>query len=310
VSLPEVLTVGRVSVDLYPEQIGVPLADVRTFRKMLGGSPTNVAVAAARLGRRSAVVTRVGDDPFGSYVRQALAGFGVDASRVGTHPTLRTPLAFCEIFPPDRFPLLFYREPRAPDLELEIDCDEAAAVPLLWTTGTGLSQQPSRSRTRAALEARERRPFTVHDLDYRAIFWASPEQAGHWNREALAHATVAVGNYEEVSVTLGQPVAPDRAAEALLDLGPDLAIVKLGGEGVLGATREESVIVPPLKVDVVNGLGAGDAFGGALCHGLLSEWPLERMLRFANAAGALVAGRLGCSDDMPTAEEVEALCAA
>ncbi len=309
-SLPEVLTVGRVSVDLYPEQVGVPLAEVRTFRKMLGGSPTNVAVAAARLGRRSAVVTRVGDDPFGDYVRQALAGFGVDASRVGTHPTLRTPLAFCEIFPPDHFPLLFYREPKAPDLELELDEAEAAAVPLLWTTGTGLSQQPSRSRTRAALQARGRRRFTVHDLDYRAMFWTSAEQAGHWNREALAHATVAVGNTEEVAVALGEELEPADAAVALLDLGLDLAIVKLGGDGVLGATREESVVVPAFDVEVVNGLGAGDAFGGALCHGLLSEWPLERTLRFANAAGALVAGRLGCSDDMPTAEEVEALCAA
>src|SRR5207253_9574247 len=142
----------------------------------LGGSPTNVAVAAARLGRRSAVVTRVGADPFGAYVRQALAAFGVDASRVGTHPTLRTPLAFCEIFPPDRFPLLFYREPKAPDLELEpgdVDLEEVAAVPLFWTTGTGLSQEPSRSTTLAAFAARPRDALTVHDLDYRSMFWHS-----------------------------------------------------------------------------------------------------------------------------------------
>ena len=309
-SLPEVLTVGRVSVDLYPEQVGVPLAEVRTFRKMLGGSPTNVAVAAARLGRRSAVVTRVGDDPFGDYVRQALTGFGVDVSRIGTHPTLRTPLAFCEIFPPDRFPLLFYREPKAPDLELELDEEEAAAVPLLWTTGTGLSQEPSRSRTLGALRARGRRRWTVHDLDYRATFWPSAEEAGRWNREALGHATVAVGNAEEVAVALGEELEPADAAAALLDLGLELAVVKLGGAGVLGASRDGVVLVPALEVEVVNGLGAGDAFGGALCHGLLSEWPLERTLRFANAAGALVAGRLGCSDDMPTAAEVEALCAA
>ncbi|HEU5211144.1 MAG TPA: 5-dehydro-2-deoxygluconokinase [Gaiellaceae bacterium] len=309
-SRPEILTVGRVSVDLYPEQVGVPLAEVRTFRKMLGGSPTNVAVAAARLGRRSAVVTRVGDDPFGAYVRQALTAFGVDASHVGTHPTLRTPLVFCEIFPPDNFPLLFYREPSAPDLELEIDKEAAAAVDLLWTTGTGLSRQPSRARTRAALEARRRKRFTVHDLDYRPMFWESAEQAGHWNREALAHATVAVGNAEEVAVALGEELEPAAAAVALLDLGLELAVVKLGQEGVLGATPDDLVVVPAVEVEVVNGLGAGDAFGGALCHGLLSEWPLERTLRFANAAGALVAGRLGCSDDMPTAAEVEALCAA
>jgi 5-dehydro-2-deoxygluconokinase len=310
---PEVLTIGRVSVDLYPEQVGVSLADVRTFRKMLGGSPTNVAVAVARLGRRAAVVTKVGDDAFGDYVRRALAGFGVDASHVGTHPTLRTPLAFCEIFPPDRFPLLFYRAPKAPDLELDADDldEETSSAPLVWTTGTGLSEEPSRSATLAALAKRGRRPFTVHDLDYRAVFWPSQEEAAHWNREALLHATVVVGNAEEVAVTLGEDLSRERAARALLELGPELAIVKLGPDGVLGATAEKTLTVPALEVEVLNGLGAGDGFGGALCHGLLSGWPLEQTLRFANAAGALVASRLGCADDMPTLAEVEELlCAA
>jgi 5-dehydro-2-deoxygluconokinase len=307
---PEVLTVGRVSVDLYPEQIGVTLAEVRTFRKMLGGSPTNVAVAAARLGRRAAVVTKVGDDPFGDYVRRALTDFGVDASLVGTHPTLRTPLAFCEIFPPDRFPLLFYREPRAPDLELDDLGGAASEAALLWTTGTGLSDEPSRSATLAALRRRGRRPFAVHDLDYRAVFWSSPDDAARWNREALGHATVVVGNTKEVAVTLGEELAAERAARALLELGPELAVVKLGENGALGATREQAVVAPPIEIEVVNGLGAGDGFGGALCHGLLAGWPLEQTLRFANAAGALVASRLGCADDMPTAAEVEELLCA
>jgi 5-dehydro-2-deoxygluconokinase len=304
---PEVLTVGRVSVDLYPEQIGVPLADVRTFRKMLGGSPTNVAVAAARLGRRAALVTKVGDDPFGEYVRRALGGFGVDASFVGTHATLRTPLAFCEIFPPDRFPLLFYRAPKAPDLELDDIGEVASKVSLLWTTGTGLSDEPSRSVTLSALRRRGRRPYAVHDLDYRAVFWRSPEAAARWNREALAYATVVVGNTEEAAVTLGEVLEPEQAARVLLELGPELAVVKRGEHGVLSATREQTVVVPAVEVEVVNGLGAGDGFGGALCHGLLAGWPLERTLRFANAAGALVASRLGCADDMPTAAEVEEL---
>jgi 5-dehydro-2-deoxygluconokinase len=308
------MTVGRVSVDLYPEQIGVPLADVLTFRKMLGGSPTNVAVAAARLGRRAAVVTKVGHDPFGTYVRRALADFGVDSSRVGTHPTLRTPLAFCEVFPPDRFPLLFYRAPKAPDLDLEaadLDADEASGVGLLWTTGTGGSAEPSRSTTLAALARRERRAITVHDLDYRAAFWHSAEEAARWNREALSLATVAVGNVEEVTITLGRELPAEQAARAVLDLGPELAIVKRGGKGVLAATRAQVVVVPAVQIEVLNGLGAGDAFGGALCHGLLAGWPLERTLRFANAAGALVASRLGCADDMPTLDEVEELlCAA
>ncbi|HEX2739583.1 MAG TPA: PfkB family carbohydrate kinase, partial [Rubrobacter sp.] len=145
---PEVVTMGRVSVDLYPEQIGVPLAEVKTFAKSLGGSSTNVAVAAARLGHPSAVITKVGDDGFGPYIRTALEDFGVDAAWVGTDPDLRTPLAFCEIHPPDDFPLLFYREPKAPDMNLtveDLDLEAIAAAPLFWMTGTGLSDEPSRT---------------------------------------------------------------------------------------------------------------------------------------------------------------------
>ncbi|HZH24533.1 MAG TPA: PfkB family carbohydrate kinase, partial [Solirubrobacteraceae bacterium] len=203
----DLITMGRVGVDLYPEQIGVPLAEVRTFAKSLGGSPTNVAVAAARLGSRSAVITKVGDDPFGPYVRAALRGFGVEDRFVGTHPTLRTPVVFCEIFPPDDFPLLFYREPTAPDMTLaadELDLDAIRRARVFWTTGTGLSAEPSRGATLAALEKRaEARGVTVHDLDHRPMFWADEAEAGEWARTALALATVAVGNRDEVAVAVG-----------------------------------------------------------------------------------------------------------
>jgi 5-dehydro-2-deoxygluconokinase len=306
----EVLTMGRAGVDLYPEQIGVGLADVRTFRKSLGGSPTNVAVAAARLGRAAGVITKVGADPFGDYIRRTLSEFGVDAGRVSTHPTLRTPLTFCEIHPPDRFPLLFYRDPKGPDLDLveaDVDLDEIASVPLFWTTGTGLSQEPSRSLTLKALRTRRRAQHTVHDLDYRPSFWSSGAEAGRWNREALAWATVAIGNREEVAVITADELSAERSARALLDLGVELAIVKLGADGVLAATRDGQVREEGIPVEVLNGLGAGDAFGGALCHGLLTGWDLPRILRFANAAGAYVATKHGCADDMPTAADLHPL---
>ena len=304
----EVITMGRVSVDLYPEQIGVPLAEVKTFAKSLGGSATNVAVAAARLGHRSAVIPKVGDDGFGPYVRAALEGFGVDARYVGTDPDLRTPLAFCEIHPPDDFPLLFYREPKAPDSNIEaedLDLGEISSTSLFWTTGTGLSEEPSRSTTLEALEARSE-GITVIDLDYRPMLWNSREETERWYREALKHATVALGNQEEVEVAVGTG-DPHEASAALLDLGLELAIVKRGPHGVLARTAEGVAEAPPIEVDVVNGLGAGDAFGGALCHALLSGWDPERTIRFANAAGAIVASRLACADDMPTEDEVEEL---
>ena len=313
----DLITMGRVGVDLYPEQIGVPLADVRTFAKSLGGSPTNVAVAAARLGARSAVITKVGDDPFGPYVRSALRGFGVDDRWVGTHPALRTPVVFCEIFPPDDFPLLFYREPQAPDMTIapgELDLPAIREARVLWTTGTGLSAEPSRTATLAALEARSSQAagrsaeppggVTVHDLDHRPVFWDDDGEAGRWARAALAHATVAVGNREEVAVAVDTR-EPDAAAEALLDLGVGLAIVKRGPDGVLARTCEERIEVPAVPVDVICGLGAGDAFGGALAHGLLHGWPLERTIRLANAAGAHVAGQLACADAMPTLDELQ-----
>jgi 5-dehydro-2-deoxygluconokinase len=307
----DLVAMGRIGVDLYPEQIGVPLEEVRTFRKMLGGSPTNVAVAARRNGRRAAIVTRVGDDPFGRYCRAAVAGFGLDDRYVSVHPTLRTPLAFCEIHPPDEFPLLFYRAPRAPDLELTADDLDRAAIEaarVLWTTGTGLSVEPSRTATLTAMSWRPADAITIHDLDHRPMFWASLDEAREFGRQAVAHATVAVGNREEASVVVGEG-EPRELARRLLDLGVRLAIVKLGPRGVLAMTRDEEVVVPPIPVDVVNGLGAGDAFGGALVHGLLAGWPVERAVRYANAAGALVAGRLGCADDMPLAGEIEQLLA-
>lgn len=307
----DVLTVGRVGVDLYPLQSGVPLAEVRTFAKSLGGSPTNVAVGAARYGHRAAVITKVGDDGFGVYVRNALRAFGVDDRYVGTDPSLRTPLVFCELFPPDNFPLLFYREPKAPDMNItadELDLDAIRAARIFWTTGTGLSEEPSRSATLAALEARARSTVTVHDLDYRDMFWSSRADATKQQLKALDHATVAIGNLEEVAVAVGEGT-PEELCERLLTLGLELAIVKLGPKGVLVAWDGGMEHVPPVPVEVVCGLGAGDAFGAAVCHGLLEGWDLVTAVRFANAAGAHVASRLGCADEMPDEDQVHALMA-
>jgi 5-dehydro-2-deoxygluconokinase len=305
----EVLTMGRSGVDIYPLDIGVSLAEVSTFGKYLGGSPANVAVAAARFGRRSAIITRTGADPFGEFIHQALRGYGVDDRFVTAVPSLPTPVTFCEIFPPDNFPLYFYRFPKAPDLEIyadELDDEAIRAAGVFWATVTGLSAEPSRAATLAALASRERAHPTVLDLDYRPMFWPSPQEATRWSRRAIELSTVVVGNLDECEVAVGSR-DPARIAQALLDMGAHLAIVKLGPGGVLAADRDGEVRVAPVSIEVVNGLGAGDAFGGALCHGLLSGWDLAQVITFANAAGAIVASRLACSDAMPTAAEVASL---
>jgi 5-dehydro-2-deoxygluconokinase len=305
----DLLALGRLGVDLYPLQDGVGLEDVSTFGKYLGGSAANVTVAAARHGRRAALVSRVGDDPFGRYLLRELDRLGVENAYVGIDPDLKTPITFCEIFPPDDFPLYFYREPKAPDLNIapgEVDLEAVRGARILWFTATGLSREPSLAAHHAALEARTeaRSPgHTVFDLDYRPMFWTDVAAARERIGAALDHATVCVGNREECEVAVGE-TDPFRAADALLERGVRLAIVKQGPKGVLAKTSEETVEVPPWPIDVVNGLGAGDAFGGALCHGLLAGWGLERILRFANAAGAIVASRRECSTAMPTEAEV------
>jgi 5-dehydro-2-deoxygluconokinase len=303
---------GRVGVDIYPLQTGVGLEEVSTFGKFLGGSAANVAVAAARLGRRTALWSGVGDDPFGRFVATELARLGVDNSLLLRTRQFPTPVTFCEIFPPDDFPLYFYREPSAPDLQLragDIDVALIKSARLLWATVTGLSQEPSRSAHFAAWTARNRAPLTVLDLDYRPMFWSDEASASAQVGEALQYVTVAVGNREECRIAVGE-TDPHRAADALLERGVQLAVVKQGPEGVLAKTADASIVVPPNRIDVVNGLGAGDAFGGSLCHGLLSGWDLETTLRHANAAGAIVAGRLECSTAMPTAAEVADLVVA
>ena len=307
----DLVTIGRTGVDIYPLDHGVGLEDVRTFEKFLGGSATNVAVAAARLGRRAALITHVGNDPFGRYVRREAARLGVDPvhiTPIKAPDGPPTPVTFCEVFPPDHFPLYFYRYAAAPDLLIEpgeLPLADIRDARVYWSTVTGLSAEPSRAAHFAAWEARARRGHTVLDLDYRPMFWASPEAAAEQAGRALDHVTVAVGNREECEVAVGES-DPQRAADALLDRGLELAVVKQGPKGVLAATRGERVEVAPFPVEVVNGLGAGDAFGGALVHGLLSGWELRRVIEFANVSGAIVASRLACSTAMPTAAEVTA----
>jgi 5-dehydro-2-deoxygluconokinase len=306
----ELLTVGRVGVDLYAEEPGASFTEARTFRKSIGGSPTNVAVAAARLGVRAAVLTKVGADGLGDYVRTALAEqFGVDTRFVGTHPNRRTPVVVAAMCSPDEPEFVMYRETDAPDTTISpdaVDRELVQDIPILWISGGALAADPSRSSVRALLGTRVRRPHVVLDLDYRASLWSSPDAARRELEATFASATVVVGNTGECEIALGT-ADPDLAAERLLDQGVELAIVKLGADGALVATADERLHVPPVPVEVVSGLGAGDAFGGALCLGLLRGWSTTATVEFANAAGALVASRLLCADAMPVEAEVRAL---
>jgi 5-dehydro-2-deoxygluconokinase len=302
----ELLTVGRISIDLYCGELGADWHAARSFQKAVGGSPTNVAIAASRLGRRAALFTKVGDDPFGEVAVKELRDFGVDVRFVGICEGALTPLAFAALDPPENPKLLFRREAPAPDLQLhhgEVDSATVRDTPMLWISGGSLSAEPSATTVEGMLHGRARRVHTILDLDYRPTFWRSREEASARIGAALEHATIAVGNREECAVAVGT-ADPREAASRLLERGVQLAVVKLGGDGVLLADADGDRLIGPPAIEVLCGLGAGDAFGGALCHGLLSGWPHERTVAFANAAGGIVASRLLCSAAMPYEREV------
>ena len=276
----ELLTVGRVSVDLYAEQLRVPLAQVTSFRKSVGGTATNVAVACARLGHATAVFTRVGNDAFGRYISNALATtFAVDTRFVGVDDDLLTPLAFADLENPEDPTIIFYRRPAAPDMGI-VPTPEvtqcAIDVPIFWFPTACLAQEPSRSTIHTLLDARAQGAVdgsapadggtrasghTIIDLDWRPHFWTSESQCHAEIDQVLDRVTMAIGNRKECEVAVGVS-DPERAAEALLARGLQTAIVKMGADGVLVATADglrERVL--PYKVDAVCGLGAGDAFG-------------------------------------------------
>jgi len=303
----DVVSVGRISVDLYAQEPHAGFADQQSFRKSVGGSPTNVAVAAARLGHDVTLVTKVGEDDFGDYIRGRLEGWGVDTTYVGSVPGAQTPLAFAALTPPETPTVIFYRGAAAPDTQLvpsDVPEELITGTKILWISQGSLAQGSTAETCLTWMGLRSKDHHTILDLDYRPSLWGSVDDARSMAKRAIALATVVVGNSEECEVALGVS-DPDAAADALLSAGVKLAIIKLGAGGALLASETERVRVSPTPIEVVCGLGAGDAFGGALCHGLLKGLSLEEIGALANAAGAHVATKLTCADAMPSAEELQ-----
>jgi 5-dehydro-2-deoxygluconokinase len=295
----EAVVVGRVGIDLYPNQLRAPLREIRTYTRFVGGFAGNVATGLARLGVRAAIVSRIGDDGHGEFVRSFLAAEGVDVRFLGIDREWPTPPTFCEIWPPDDFPIIFYRKPTVPDWQItldDVDVAEVARSPVLFATGTGLAQSPSRETTLALLRAHEGR--SVFDLDWRPTLWDDVRSFAPLAHEAAAAADVVVGNEEEVEAAGG--------LDALLELRPDALVVKRGAEGATLYENGDRIDVPGTPVDVVNGLGAGDAFAAALGYAVVRGRGLAEGVRLGNIAGGIVASRLAGSEAMPKLDELEA----
>jgi 5-dehydro-2-deoxygluconokinase len=283
--------------------------DVDACFNQFGG--IGVALVAKRIesgsdnnrGRRA---TKVGEDGFGDYVRNKLTSFGVATDYVFTQPGSQTPLAFAALTPPETPTIAFYRN-QAPDTTLgSSDIPESAIkeVQILWISQSALAVGETAAAAISWMKLRNSSQHTIVDLDYRATLWASKEAAKAKAQESISLATILVGILQQCEVALASK-DENEAADALLALGVKLAVIKLGADGVLLATSSERVRISPTPVEVVCGLGAGDAFGGALCYGILQGWGLEQMGRFANAAGALVSTRLTCADAMPSLSELD-----
>lgn len=292
----EALVVGRVAADLYPEQHRVPLEDVETFRRFVGGFAGNVCFGLARLGVRCAIFSAVGDDGHGRFLRRELEAEGVDCTWLGVHPELRTALTFCEVWPPNRFPITFYRTPTCPDWEIRpghVDLDVVRAVPLLYVSGTGFAVEPSRSTTLALLEERAGREHTIVDLDWRESLWPSADEYAATVEPVLNRATTILGGDAEWRAVRVDPAAPATSTR----------VVKHGHRGVTVFGPDGDVTdVPGLAVEVVNGLGAGDAFAAAFGYALHRGLPPAPV---ANAAGAVVATRPSCSTAAPRLDELK-----
>jgi 5-dehydro-2-deoxygluconokinase len=322
----DLITMGRSSIDLYALEVGRPFEEIESFAAYVGGSPTNIAVAARRLGLRVALLTGVGDDKVGSFIVRFLRDEGVDTSYVASRPGARSSAVLLGIEPPDRFPLVFYRDNAA---DMQITIDDVLATPLaearaLEISGTGLSREPSRSATFLAAERARAAGTTVFlDLDFRADQWHDPRAYGVNVRSIMGLVDVAMGTEEEINAAMltdpdqlrvidQQVSAPEIGGdveaniESLLALpaGPPVLVVKRGAAGATVHQRgAQPIRAPGFPVEVHNVLGAGDAFAGGLIYGRLQGWDWYRSARMGNACGAIVVTRHGCANFMAFEEE-------
>jgi 5-dehydro-2-deoxygluconokinase len=303
----DLICMGRSCIDLYANQVGVPFVDVQDFSAYVGGCPTNIAVGARRLGLKVALLTAVGDDLVGDFVLHYLVSEGVDTQFTPRKPGSRTSAVLVSIEPPDKFPLVYYRENAADN---QLNCDDVLGTPIansqaLLIAGTNMVRETVRSATLFAAEhARAAGTDVFLDLDLRPSLWDDTRQYGIAMRSLLPLVNVVVGTEEELRA------ASDRedvlgAVQMLHAHGPQVVVVKRGAHGAAVHLGDGPVIdAPSFPVEIMNTLGAGDAFASGLIYGYTKDWDWYRAARMGNANGAIVVTRHGCSKFMGYEQEV------
>lgn len=323
----DLITMGRSSIDLYANEVGAPFVEIESFAAYVGGSPTNIAVGARRLGLETAVLTAVGDDPVGDFILHFLKKEGVETRFVPTKAGHRSSAVVLGIEPPDRFPLVFYRANCA-DVELDIDDVQAAPIAdcrIFEFAGTNLSREPSRSATMFAAEvARAAGGDVVLDLDFRPDQWHDPRAFGVAVRSVLHLVDMVLGTQDEINAVMLRKADQmslthsqvsdtkvegdtEEAVRALMARGPEAVVEKRGPAGARVHLAGEAVLeAPGYPVDVYNILGAGDAFASGFLYGRAQGWDWRKSARLGNACGAIVVTKHGCANFMPTHDEVMA----
>lgn len=321
----DLLTIGRSSIDLYSANIGSPFEKISAFNAFVGGCPLNIATGAQRLGLNTAILTGIGNDQVGNFIKHFLDEEGIETEYIPTIEGTRSSAVILGIEPPDKFPLVYYRENCA-DINLTID--HVNAIPFeefkaVAFSGTAFSKDPSRTSMFYALEvAKKHNLKTLLDIDFRADQWDDPRAFGVTLRAALSSFTMVVGTEEEILATYltdkeqllikhQQISAPEirgninTAIEEILKSGVETLVVKRGKDGAsIFQPGKEEVKVPGFPVEVLNVLGAGDAFCAGFSYGILNGWDLYKSVRMGNACGAIIVTREGCANFMPTYEEV------
>ncbi|MEO2002467.1 MAG: 5-dehydro-2-deoxygluconokinase [Candidatus Poribacteria bacterium] len=320
---------GRSSIDLYSNDVGAPFPEIGGFAAYVGGSPTNISVGGRRLGLNTALLTGLGEDPVGDFVLQFLRNEGVETRFIPRKPDKRTSAVVLGIEPPDKFPLVFYRDNCA-DTALTIDDVLAAPVAdcrVFQFAGTNLSRDPSRSSTQFAAEvARASGVRVMLDIDFRPDQWHDPRAFGVAIRAVLPFVDVVLGTEDEINaavlmdadqVSLSHSQVSDASVSGdvdasvlrLMDYGVDAVVQKRGADGARvhwtsAEGMREAVDVAGFPVDIANILGAGDAFGAGFLYGYLHGWDWHKSARLGNACGAIVVTEHGCANFMPTYDEV------
>ncbi|MFQ5737779.1 MAG: 5-dehydro-2-deoxygluconokinase [Acidobacteriota bacterium] len=304
----DVSVLGRIGYDLYSDQPGIPLKDVRSFSRYLGGSSANIAVGLSRLGLKVGMISCVGEDDLGEYLLDYLRRESVCTELVAVRPDCQSSLCLTGISPPS-FPQVFYRQGAA-DTQVRagnLDKEFIAATRLFVTNGTSLCASPARESTFHALEwAHQNGVRVAFDVDYRSMSWKSPREAGLYARLALPFIDVFIGNPEEL-LLVAERQSTDDAIRRISASGVSTVVAKLGSEGVKVSGEEGFFLLPPYPAQVASTIGAGDGFAAGFLYALAHQYSLKTALKYGNAAAALVVSRVMCSEAMPNLTEIQAL---